>query len=106
NVTGSVTLAGALLDINTLAFVPAIGDTFTIINNQGTDPISGTFFGLPQGATFTADDSLGNPENLQISYTGGTGNDVTLSVIAVPEPVSFGLLAVGSLALLRRRAKR
>jgi hypothetical protein len=77
NVTGSVTLAG---DLNvTLGFTPAIGAKLTVINNTGTDAVNGTFSGLPQGAKLAANDAV-----LQISYTGGDGNDVVITRIAQP----------------------
>jgi len=34
-------------------FTAAIGDQFTIIDNDGTDPVVGTFDGLPEGKHFT-----------------------------------------------------
>ncbi len=42
------------------------------INNDGLDPIAGTFDDLPEGATI----NLNGP--LTITYTGGDGNDVVL----------------------------
>jgi|GEM_PF-2546934 len=72
NVTGTVTINGAtLFAIET----PNVGGSITIINNDGTDPINGTFAGLPQGSTFVGN----NGKRYRISYTGGTGNDVTLT---------------------------
>lgn len=78
-VTGIVTIvSGANLAVN-LGFIPAIGDSFTIINNDTiVDPVVGAFAGLPEGSTF----NVGNVE-FQISYAGGDGNDVTLNVIGV-----------------------
>jgi autotransporter-associated beta strand protein len=76
SVTGSVNLAGATLNVN-LAFTPALGSAFTLIQNDGTDAVVGTFAGLPQGDTF-----LLNGMTFQISYVGGTGNDVVLTRIA------------------------
>lgn len=78
-VTGLVTIiSGATLSVN-LGFTPSVGNTFTIINNDTLiDPVIGTFAGLPQGATIT----LGAAD-LQISYTGGDGNDVVLTVTSV-----------------------
>jgi fibronectin-binding autotransporter adhesin len=73
SVAGRVKLAGATLNL-TLGFTPAIGNTFTLIQNDGTDAVVGTFAGLPQGATLT----LGGM-TFQISYVGGTGNDVVLT---------------------------
>ncbi|WP_088252982.1 FG-GAP-like repeat-containing protein [Fimbriiglobus ruber] len=79
NTTGTVDLGGATLNLN-LAFTPAAGDTFTIVNNDGTDPVVGTFAGLPEGSVFKVGSQF-----FQISYKGGDGNDVTLK--AVPSSV-------------------
>ncbi|HEY1188231.1 MAG TPA: autotransporter-associated beta strand repeat-containing protein, partial [Gemmata sp.] len=77
-VTGAVDLTGAMFT-GTFGFTPAIGDVFTIIDNDGTDPVTGTFAGLSEGEKLT----LGGVD-LVISYVGGTGNDVTLTVPALP----------------------
>jgi hypothetical protein len=53
-----------------------IGTIFTTISNTSGEPISGTFANLPDGSTFTAS---GN--NYQVSYEGGDGNDLTLTVV-------------------------
>ena len=71
-VQGTVTLGGTLNV--TAGFVAAIGDTFTIIDNDGADAVTGLFNGLPEGAEF-----LIGTESFQISYAGGTGNDVVLT---------------------------
>ncbi len=73
-----VTLAGAL----DLIAAPALatGSTFTLIDNAGTSPVSGTFANLPQAAEFFEDNQW-----WRISYTAGTGNDVTLTRIT-PSP--------------------
>ncbi len=66
--------------------MPAVGASFTIINNQGTTPIHGTF---AQGSTYTS-----NGYTYAISYTGGTNNDsVVLTVISVPGPVTHFLVS-------------
>jgi autotransporter-associated beta strand protein len=70
---GTVNLAGATLNVN-LAFTPALATTFTLIQNDGIDAVMGTFAGLPQGATLL----LGGM-TFQVSYLGGTGNDVVLT---------------------------
>src|SRR5204863_5058757 len=74
-VTGTVALGSSTLAARRASFIynPAPGTQFMIINNDGTDPISGTFNGLPEGATVAVD---GLP--FRISYVGGTGNDVVL----------------------------
>ncbi len=72
NATGSVDLGGADL-IRSLGYTPTPGTTFTILNNDGTDPIVGRFNDLPEGAFLTLS---GQP--FQITYQGGDGNDVVL----------------------------
>lgn len=79
NVTGTVTLGGATLNTTLYGgFVPAVGNAFTIISNDGTDAVSGTFNGLAEGATFTV-----TGVTYTITYQGGDGNDVVLTVKAV-----------------------
>jgi hypothetical protein len=72
NVTGTVSLGNATL--STSGTVTALGNEVILINNDGTDAVSGTFNGLAEQATVTI-----NGVNFKISYVGGTGNDVTLS---------------------------
>jgi uncharacterized repeat protein (TIGR01451 family) len=72
NVTGTVNLSGAALS-GTMGFSPATGTSFTIINNDGSDAIVGTFAGLPEGSKVVL-----SGQSLTISYVGGTGNDVVL----------------------------
>jgi autotransporter-associated beta strand protein len=62
------------LDIGTGTL--ATGTVFTVINNTSASPITGTFSNLADGSVFN---SIGN--NFQASYTGGTGNDLTLTVV-------------------------
>ncbi|HYT89560.1 MAG TPA: putative Ig domain-containing protein, partial [Gemmataceae bacterium] len=73
-VNGAVTLGGTLNA--TLGFVSGVSDTFTIIDNDLADVVTGTFAGLPEGATVT----IGGV-GFQLTYTGGSGNDVVLSHI-------------------------
>ncbi|NBB22527.1 choice-of-anchor D domain-containing protein, partial [Runella sp. CRIBMP] len=80
NVAGSVNLTGLDLVLSTInAFIPLGGATFTIVNNDGSDAIIGTFNGLAEGATLA--NFLGSGLNATISYTGGTGNDVVITVV-------------------------
>ena len=80
NVAGVVYLLNAqLAPIPWNGFVPAVGDTFLILQNDGTEPIGGTFLNLPEGATFGALDTM-----FQITYLGGDGNDVSITRIALP----------------------
>jgi len=53
-----------------------VGTVFTVINNTSANPIFGTFSNLADGSVFTS-----NGNNFQVSYEGGTGNDLTLTVV-------------------------
>jgi hypothetical protein len=74
-----VTLAGAVLNIGLSAPPPQVGQSFVIVDNDGNDPIAGTFNGKPEGSVFTAGGTT-----FRITYVGGSGNDIVLTVIAVP----------------------
>lgn len=80
NVRGTNNLGSALLGIN-LAFTSpvAVGQQFTIINNDGVDPITGIFASYPEGSTWSE-----NGFTVAISYVGGNGNDVVLTLTDVP----------------------
>lgn len=72
-VGGQVTLGNATL-IGTLGFSPSGNQSFTILNNTGVLPVSGTFAGLPEGGNLTI-----GVDKFLISYAGGDGNDVVLT---------------------------
>ncbi len=74
-VSGSVDLGTHLTAYFSLGFVPAVGQIFTIIDNDGSDSVSGSFIGLPEGATL---DIGGYPFTISYLGKGGTGNDVVL----------------------------
>lgn len=97
-------------------YTPEQGDEFVIIDQAGDSAVSGAFKDLPEGATFTQNGIV-----FKISYVGGDGNDVTLTVQNSPTAPDTGvqllkanpaLIAVGTviafLALLglARRAKQ
>ncbi len=72
-VAGTVTLTNATLS-PTGGFTSSPSDfEIMLIDNDGTDPVNGTFNNLPEGS----DISFGS-YNGRISYVGGDGNDVTL----------------------------
>ncbi len=76
DVTGSVTIgSNVTLNLNTTNFTEA-GGTLTLINS-GSGAVSGTFSGLAEGGQTNP----GSTPNFLISYTGGDGNDVTLTAI-------------------------
>ena len=71
--SGPVDLGGSTLNL-TLGFTPELGDAFTLVTSDA-GPITGTFAGLAEGATFTQDGML-----FQITYQGGpNGNSVVLT---------------------------
>lgn len=76
----NVNLSNAILQIDD-SFVPATDDEFTIIDSSS--PITGTFISLPEGATFPA--AIGG-RDATITYIGGDGNDVVLTIIEEPTP--------------------
>lgn len=78
NVVGTVNITGVQLMLSG-TLVPANGQTFTIVKNDGADPIIGTFTGLPEGTQFPA--FFGSNYPAAISYIGGDGNDVVITVL-------------------------
>ncbi|HUJ12969.1 MAG TPA: Ig-like domain-containing protein [Thermoanaerobaculia bacterium] len=76
NVTGTVTLNSPILLFLGGVSLPA-GTSLTLINNDGTDPVSGTFNSLPEGAMFLSNVPV--QEVYKISYAGGDGNDVVVT---------------------------
>jgi|GEM_PF-4987506 len=78
NVKGAVSLGDATLSL-AFGYAPAFNDSFTIINNDGADAVSGTFNGLAEGTRF-----LQGSISLQITYAGGDGNDVVVTCANAP----------------------
>lgn len=87
-INGSLAINNASLSLSTGSNLVQ-GSTITIIQNDGSDAVNGTFSGLPEGSSFTSGAYI-----FQISYKGGTGgNDVTLKVIGAPAtPVVPGIM--------------
>lgn len=85
-VVGAVDLGGGTLNtISYNSFAPINGQSYKIIDNDGSDAVTGTFASLPEGATFTLGGAV-----LKISYVGGDGNDVVLSVSSSPATPDTG----------------
>lgn len=63
----------SISDIDTSAL--PVGTMFTIIDNRGPNPISGTFSNLGEGTAVVV-----GANSYQVSYGGGDGNDLTLTV--------------------------
>jgi fibronectin-binding autotransporter adhesin len=87
-VNGTVDLGTAtVLNVTRLAaYAPAVGASYTILNNDAADAITGTFAGKAEGSTFVLDGYT-----YKISYIGGDGNDVVLTVTGVPAVVAPAL---------------
>ena len=67
-----------------LNYASSVNDQFVIINNDGSDAVTGAFNGLPQGKKLYIGNQL-----FQITYTGFTGNDVVLTRLVTPLPPSL-----------------
>jgi len=78
-VTGTVRVGGRL----DLGAQPGVtvrsGDQFTLISNDGTDPIVGTFANVPEGAVRKL-----NGIEFRFTYRGGDGNDLVATVLSGP----------------------
>jgi autotransporter-associated beta strand protein len=103
--TGGVTITGSNVVV-TVGTTLAVGQTFTILSKVAAGAITGTFAGIPQGGTVVGS----NGTVFSVSYTGGDGNDIVLTVVAapVPEPSTWmgGALAIAGLAFTQRRKLR
>jgi autotransporter-associated beta strand protein len=80
NVVGTIDLNGALLlPTKSPGYAPVDGTLHTIIFNNGVDAVTGAFGGMPEGSIVSL-----NGIDFRLSYVGGTGNDVTLTVTNIP----------------------
>ncbi|MFI5455458.1 MAG: MBG domain-containing protein, partial [Isosphaerales bacterium] len=78
-VNGDVNLNGTLGVDLINGFAPHLGDQFTVIANQGTNPIQGAFTGLAEGSTVWA-----GAYGFTVSYVGGTSQrDLVLTASVV-----------------------
>ena len=92
NVHGTNKLANAALTVIPAFTNPVtVGQTFTILNNDLSDLITGTFNGLPQGAAIVT-----NGFGFRISYLGGSGNDVVLTLTNVPAALVGTSVSLGN----------
>ena len=73
-----------------LGFAPSSGTILTVVNNTASvaTPITGTFTNISQGAVISR--SFGGAEyRFYANYSGGDGNDFTLSLIPVAQSITF-----------------
>lgn len=89
--TAAASISGAVLRVDTAAFSPAPAQVLTIITNTGANPVAGTFAGLAQGATVASASNAGT--TFSISYTGGTGNDVTLTGLTIAGDITAPVIS-------------
>ncbi len=77
-VANGVTInSGAMINLSGTTQGPLTqGTMLTLIKNTAATPIAGTFSNLPDGGIVNV-----NGNNLQASYSGGDGNDLTLTVV-------------------------
>ncbi len=97
NISGTVTIdPAATLNLSGTVTGATGGEVLTIIKNDGSDPVSGTFAGLANGSTVTI-----NGQDFRLFYNSGDGNDVVLiaaatSVTTVYVNDDFGPLSDGT----------
>src|SRR5262249_11898159 len=90
-VLGAVDLGDGIttLDVAPRGNAPALGQSFVIIDNDGTDPVTGTFLGVQEGVVFSVGGSL-----YSLTYHGGSGNnDVVLTYLDTPAMIADVSLA-------------
>ncbi len=93
-VLGAVEIAGAELNVSVEHGAEFVESDIVIIDNDGPDPVSGTFAHLAEGDLLADGDVL-----FRISYVGGDGNDVALTTLSGPEAnLQEGILFVGGTA--------
>jgi autotransporter-associated beta strand protein len=100
--SATISLNGAANVALALNFAPAINDSFTVIDNLGVSAIGGSFANLANLGTINAIFG-GDTYIFQANYSGGDGNDLTLTV--VPE-ASAMLALLGGMSLLAIRRQR
>lgn len=96
---GTVNVTGGVLSASLYNnYAAKAGEKYVLVSNDGTDPIVGTFANLAQGATMP----IGNGGLLRISYTGGDGNDIEVTVVTAPTVpnTGFELLSSNPIATL------
>ncbi|MBK8090761.1 MAG: cadherin-like beta sandwich domain-containing protein [Verrucomicrobiaceae bacterium] len=75
----------------TLGFTPTAGQVLKLVDNTGFLLVSGIFANKPEGSLLTALEGA-TPRTFEISYSGGDGNDITLT--AVSEVITFEAIGV------------
>jgi PEP-CTERM motif len=101
NLTGMLALANtSVLQVNTLGgFTTTAGQMFTLINNDGTDAINGTF----SNATSNGSIITAGGFSFYVNYDGGTGNDLVLTTVPEPSTWVTAALALGAIGWMQSR---
>ena len=104
-VTGAVNITGSNLVVRPAGSLN-VGDKFFVLLNDASDTISGTF---AQGATVTVGGDIFSVNYLDNGDGGTLGNDISLTLVAVPEPGTWvgAALTLGILgwSQLRKRSR-
>jgi autotransporter-associated beta strand protein len=87
-VSGTVNLANAVLDLNGSGLFVRQSPHVVIIDNDGSDPVTGTFSGLPEGTAIPV-----GSQTFHITYVGGDGNDVELIAPDAPPVIDMAATA-------------
>ena len=91
-VNGNLNLAGASLDLQGITGLTThTGEFFDLVNVQGS--ISGTFNGLAEGASVAV-----NGVNFNLTYHGGTGNQIELVSNYTPSSVNYSTATPSNVA--------
>jgi autotransporter-associated beta strand protein len=82
-----------------------VGDKFFVVVNDGVDPVVGAF---AQGATVTSGSDTFLINYLDDSGGGLAGNDISLTLTAIPEPSTWigAALALGAIVCAKRKRSR
>ncbi|MEI9898645.1 MAG: autotransporter-associated beta strand repeat-containing protein [Chthoniobacter sp.] len=115
NVTGGVSLDGDLQLSLLTGFAQQVGDTYYVLLNDGADAVSGLFRNVTPLTATTGTITLDSGPQFLVNYAAnaplgdGGGNDISVTLMAVPEPASWSLLAASfglTLGLPRLRRRR
>ncbi len=97
-VSGDADLMGSIVLTTLAGYEHKFGNSIRVVDIRGAR--MGEFFGVGEGDLLTTDSGY----HFQISYLGGTGNDVVIT--AIPEPATWLLLFCCSVVFGSKRSAR